>query len=256
MSTHTQSRSIRALGILELVVSSGRPLQSADIAEMCRLPKATAHRICRLLRMEGYLQSALDGRGLIPGPRFRSLASSLLTCQAENAIRHAVLAALAQKIGETCNFVVPDGTDMVYRDRVEADWPLQVQMPIGSRIPLHCTASGKLYLGSLSVDRRRRLLRRLTLDRRTHKTITDKDALDAAAVAVYVAGVATNEEEFLEGMIGAAVPVLNASGRFIGAVSMHAPLARMTVTRALTFAEVMRHTADELAAEIAAGSAG
>lgn len=250
----TQSRSIRALDVLELVVSSGRPLQNADIAKMSRLPKATAHRICRLLRMEGYLQSALDGRGLIPGPRFRMLCSALLTCQAENAIRHAVLQGLAQKIGETCNFVVPDGTAMVYRDRVEAHWPLQVQMPIGSRIPLHCTASGKLYLGSLSPDRRRRLLRRLTLDRRTPTTITDKDTLDKAAVAAHAAGVATSEEEFLEGMIGMAVPVLDASGRFIGAVSMHAPLARMTLTRALTFADAMRHTAQDLAAEIAAGT--
>ena len=41
---------------------------------------------------------------------------------------------------------------MVYWDRVETEWPLKVQMPIGTRVPLHCSASGKMYLSSLTPD--------------------------------------------------------------------------------------------------------
>ena len=50
-----------------------------------------------------------------------------------------------------------DGTELIYLDRVESDWPLQICLNIGSRVPLHCTASGKLFL-SLTPDSFRKAL--------------------------------------------------------------------------------------------------
>ena len=35
---------------------------------------------------------------------------------------------------------------MLYLDRVEAQWPLRLTLDVGSHVPLHCTASGKLFL--------------------------------------------------------------------------------------------------------------
>ena len=57
--------------------------------------------------------------------------------------------ALSSKIGETINLVVPDRLNMIYLDRVETNWPLRIQLPIGTQVPFHCTASGKLYLSTL-----------------------------------------------------------------------------------------------------------
>ena len=66
--------------------------------------------------------------------------------------------ALVDDIGETCNLVIPGRQSMIYLDRVESAWPLRVQLPIGTRVPLHCTASGKLYLSTLSKSRQQRIL--------------------------------------------------------------------------------------------------
>ncbi len=44
----------------------------------------------------------------------------------------------------TCNIATPDRDGMVYIDRVETKWPLRIQLPIGTTVPFHCTASGNL----------------------------------------------------------------------------------------------------------------
>jgi DNA-binding IclR family transcriptional regulator len=62
------------------------------------------------------------------------------------AARHAILARVVEGIGETCNFTMLDGGEVIYLDRVEAAWPLRMNLSSGSRVPLHCTASGKLLL--------------------------------------------------------------------------------------------------------------
>src|SRR3546814_13684370 len=69
---------------------------------------------------------------------------------------------------------------MIYWDRVETHWPLKFQLSIGSRVPLHCTAGGKLYLSSLPAERRAKLIAELGLEKRTATTITDPRRLEEA----------------------------------------------------------------------------
>ena len=175
-----KSRTTRALTILERVASAERPLRIADLVEGCELPKATVHRICTLLRSQGYLRTDMDGKGLVPGPRLRTLSDAVMANQSQFAFRHAVLESVARQIGETCNISVPDGLSMIYWDRVETEWPLKVQLPVGTRVPLYCTASGKLFLASLAPARRRQLIARLerTSDRDTQVRIVWRDPID------------------------------------------------------------------------------
>ena len=53
-----------------------------------------------------------------------------------------MLTALVDVIGETCNFTTLAGHEVIYLDRVEARWPLRLHFETGSRVPVHCTASG------------------------------------------------------------------------------------------------------------------
>ena len=63
--------------------------------------------------------------------------------------RHQILKDVAAKTRETVNFVVPQDNGMHYLDRVETDWAFRVQLPRGSNVPFHCTASGKIFMSSL-----------------------------------------------------------------------------------------------------------
>src|SRR5690606_4208445 len=156
-----KSRSARVLGILELIARMDRAASVQEITELSGLPKATGYRICAALENDGYLRRETGGRGLVAGPRLLALAQSLIGGAGLASARHAILAAAARRIGETCNLSMSKDGEMIYLDRVETEWPLRLQLPVGTRVPLHCTASGKLFLSSLSQAARAALLRSL-----------------------------------------------------------------------------------------------
>lgn len=242
-----KSRSARVLGILELIARMDRAASVQEITDLSGLPKATAYRICAALESDGYLRKEPGGRGLVAGPRLLALAQSLIGGASLAGARHAILAAAARRIGETCNLSMPKDGEMLYLDRVETEWPLRLQLPVGTRVPLHCTASGKLFLSSLSPAARAALLRSLELERRGPNTITDPAALGTALEEIRRNQLGTDDQEFLEGMVAVAVPVTDAAGRFVASLAVHAPLMRMTLAQARAHVPVLREAAARLA---------
>src|SRR6185437_7652471 len=87
------------------------------------------------------------------------------------------------------------------------DWPLQIRLSVGSRVPLHCTASGKLFLALSPPSLSQALLRLKSLPRHTGRTLTDPAKLAAELNRIRQTQIGTDNEEFIEGMAAAAVPV-------------------------------------------------
>ena len=166
---------------------------------------------------------------------------------ANRAERHAVLRGLVEEIGETCNFTILDGDEIVYLDRVEAHWPLRLMLAPGSHVPLHCTASGKLFLALMPAPRRRRLLAAAPLKRLTRNTITDKDRLLHELERIRAEKIGTDNEEFLAGLTAVAVPVPDARQRILATVAVHAPTSRMSIAKARTHVPALRRAAAKLA---------
>ncbi|MFT5220304.1 MAG: DNA-binding IclR family transcriptional regulator [Planctomycetota bacterium] len=127
----------RGLDILDTVAASNKPISATEINAVLKLPKATVHRLCAELEARGYLLKKINGKSYIPGNRFQTVAIGVLSHSRFTATRHAILAALSEKVGETCNIAYPDGLAMAYSDRVETTSPLRLQFPIGTRVPLH-----------------------------------------------------------------------------------------------------------------------
>ena len=241
---------LRVLTIIERVVEVETATTPSALASHLGLPKASAYRLCQLLEQEQLLTRDLDGSGLVAGPRLRRLAVNVLGSHGLSAVRQAILESIAEEIGETCNITVPDGTSMVYQDRVESAWPLRIQLPVGSRVPLHCTASGKLFLSSLPAGRRRRLVARLDLEPHTANTITEPAALEAALRRIRSEAVGIDDEEFLEGMVAVAVPIKDPQGRLCATLATHGPTPRMSLARARAHIPMLQRAAAELSATL------
>ena len=238
---------LRALSLLERIARADGPMTLRDATDGSSLPKPTVYRMLAMLEHAGLLLRDSDGRRLSPGPRLTRFALDVLLNAAARAPRHAILKALAQNVGETVNLTMLDGSDVVYLDRVETSWPLRMTLQPGSRVPLHCTASGKLLLASLPAARRRRLVANLALERYTEHTLTDAKALDSELVRIRRAGFATDNEEYLAGLVCVAVPVRLKRGRAAACVAVHAPLARMPLDAAMDHLPALHRAADAIA---------
>jgi len=233
----------RSLRLLALLAGEGRALSLAELAARLGLPKGTAHRICAQLLATGFLARDVDERSFSVGPALRQLAFDTLNHGVVRGLRHEVLAELVRQVGETCNFTTIDGTQVLYLDRVEAQWPLRLTLDVGSHVPLHCTASGKLFLAQLPAGERDALIDRIALTRMTANTITSPAKLRAECEAIMRRGYSCDREEFIAGLIAVAVPVAGPTGDIRAAVAVHAPTARMTLDDAVERIDALRSAA-------------
>ena len=227
------SAAARSLSVLAALAAEGRPMTLADVAARLGLPKATAHRLCAQLLEAGYLMRGLDERELLVGPALQQLALDTLNHGTVRGLRHQVLTDLVAEVGETCNFTTLDGAAVLYLDRVEAPWPWRLTLDVGVHVPLHCTASGKLFLALMAPRKRRALLDGIALAPMTARTLISTDALEEACREVASRDYALDREEFIPGLVAAAVPVRDAHGEVRAAIAVHAPVARMNMQQLL-----------------------
>ena len=237
---------LRTLLILEAIGADTEPMSPAEIGRAIGLPKQTTHRLCNTLLEEGFLTRDERGRGLRPGRRSRMMGAGLVYSSASHVTRHQVLMELADKVGETVNFVVPEDRGMSYQDRVETDWPFRVELPVGTNVPFHCTASGKTYLASLPKAERRRLVNVMYLEQKTKNTITDPDELLRELAEVAKQGYALDREEFFDGMIAIAVPVIDNAGRYNASLAFHGPSLRISLEDAIGHRDLMFSASQKL----------
>ena len=240
---------LRAVSVLEALVAAERPAALAELAGVVRLPKPTLYRMLGMLESAGLVMREPGARRYAPGPRLAALGRNVMLNASVRAERRAILAHLVEEIGETCNFTMLDGAEVVYVDRVETAWPLRMTLTSGSHVPLHCTASGKLLLALLPKASRERLVAQLGLPRYTPNTITDPKRLAGELARIRASRHSTDNEEFHAGLVCVAVPV-SAKKRAYAALAVHAPASRMPLERALSYLPVLRKAASAMAASL------
>jgi len=217
----------RSLAVLAVLAHEGRPMSLADLVHAVGLPKGTVHRMCGQLMESGYIARDVNENNFVVGPALRKMALDTLNHGTLRGLRHAVLAELVAQVGETCNFTTLDGAQVLYLDRVEAPWPWRLTLDVGAHVPLHCTASGKLFLALMDQKSRTRLMQTLTLEPMTEHTIVRPDALLAECALITERGYSYDREEFVAGLIAMAVPVRDQAGILRAAMAIHGPTARM-----------------------------
>lgn len=242
----TTAVSERALLLLEIIAKADEPQTLNELMTLIELPKATTHRFVTLLERLGFAQRTMDGKRYQIGYRLTSLAVDAMRHSLQLAPRRVILSGLVSEIGETCNITMLDGEELIYLDRVESDWPLQIRLKIGSHVPLHCTASGKLFLALGPASLRQALFRSHPLRKHTSRTIVDPAALETELDKIRETEIGTDNEEFIEGMTAAAVPVLDSRGKICATVAVHGPSGRLPLARAMALAPALKRAANAI----------
>ena len=237
----------KALALLEAISNSAQGLNLTDAAAATGMPKQTAHRVLRqLLELDLLGRDPATDRYLC-SQRMRRLSAAVLGSVGSDAYSRRLLQQLVDELHETCNIGVLDGTQVLYVDRVECDWPLRVQLQPGSRVPAHCTAIGKLLLAHVMPGRLRRLLDELPLQVFTPRTLRTPERLAQALQQIRQCGFAINEEEDSLGLNALAVPIRDPRGRVVAGLAVHAPLARMDLAAMVGKRERLERCAADIA---------
>src|SRR5207247_5528453 len=179
---------LKALSLLQHVARATQPITLTERSAAARLPKPTTHRLAARLERAGLVAKDALTRRYVVGAALVDLGFEAIRNAPGRRSRRLILERLSEKLGEAVNLAVLGGDEIVYLDRVEAAWPLRMDFKPGSRVPLHCTATGKLLLAHPPAATREKLLRSLTLTAQTPRTMAGRPELEPELARIRQAG--------------------------------------------------------------------
>jgi DNA-binding IclR family transcriptional regulator len=242
----------KALLILEAFGRNGRALNVGEIARATGITNSSAQRCVHTLERMGYMQRGGPLKPWVLAPRALSIAHAYLTGHPliEQATKHCVDLNLA--CGESVSICEPDGTSMVYIARFPSQKPFIIHFPVGRRLPIYCTASGRVYLSMLPRAAATSIVRRSNLQALTPMTLIAKDKIMQRIDEARILGYAWSEEECYRGDLSLSAPILAKDGRPIGAINVSGPTSRWTME---TFREKLANLLMETARAASTGVA-
>ncbi|WP_369641508.1 IclR family transcriptional regulator [Acidovorax sp. A79] len=222
----------KGLAVLCAFSAQRRSMTLADVAVAADISKSSAQRMVFTLEQLGFVRKHPQTRRYQLTPRVMRIGFNYLAANALIDLANPYLSELTNVTTETTCLTEPDGLEMVYVARFVSAQFVPVHMPIGSRIPMYCTASGRAWLSALPDEEALALLR--VSDRVVHTrcTITDESAILAELNQARQRGYAVNREELFLGDMTLGAPVIGSHGRPVAAVHIVAPTSRWTLEEA------------------------
>jgi IclR family acetate operon transcriptional repressor len=244
-----RAKLVPTMKVFAVLIEIARRGGTAGVTELARalsMPKTTVYRVAGQLERLGYLHRIPGERRLTLSSTALEMAAEILQASIRTGPRHAALVSLSEQTGESCSLGVRAGYEIVYLDHVTGTSPLTYYFQTGRRAPLYCTSIGKLYLAKMTQKELEQFFKTVPLTRYTDWTVTAPDALrEIIAVAAKTDFVASNQE-FVLGVVGAAVPVRGRTGRMIAGLAVSIPAARMAYEDLGRLRPLLEETAKKL----------
>lgn len=206
----------RANLLLSAFDTKHRTLSLHNMVRRCGLPKSTVHRTAHQMKALGWLTYE-DGRYSI-GTRMFELAS-LCT---DHDLRESALPFMADLYRATnvmVNLAVQADLEVLYVEKIMGLDRIPELSKVGQRLPLHCSAAGKVLLAFASDALLEQVIVK-GLTAWTGVTITAPLELRRELKTVVEHRVAFDREESARGISCVAAPVCDANGSVIAAISV------------------------------------
>ncbi|MGL5116210.1 MAG: IclR family transcriptional regulator [Beijerinckiaceae bacterium] len=235
----------RGLAVLEILAAES-PLPLAEIARRAGQSSSTTFRMLETLRKRGFAAQAEDTGLYRVGVKALEVGSGFLRALDIGRLAVPIMRKLAEDSGETVSLAVRHGSDAVYVEQLEGSRGVRMRQRVGSRLPLHASASGKALSAWLWEERLDEALGPAPYRRLTSRSIDSRSALMADLAAVRSRGYARDDEEFEADLRCIAAPVRDRTGEVTAALSLSALASRLAAQAEPRAAEALLVAADEL----------
>ncbi|MCB1331718.1 MAG: IclR family transcriptional regulator, partial [Maritimibacter sp.] len=221
----------KAFRVMDAIAEAKTPPRIGDLLAATDLSKGTLYRLLQALVDRRYLRHDPSDQSYRLGTKLFDMAHTVWESFDLRSAASSELIALRDRLGETTRLSILDGYDVLYIDQVDATSELRVASAVGSRAPIHASSSGKAMLSKLEPVQRSEILSRLDLAQLTPATITNEKELRQQIDLVTARGYAISMEERVPGIASVSAPILDASDRPIGALTVTGPAFRLAWDR-------------------------
>lgn len=224
----------KAFAVLKAFDGGLRTMSLIEIATEVDMNKSAVQRFTHTLEALGYLAKDSASRRWHLTPRTLEFGTAYLATDSLIEQATSCLIELNHRTGESVNLSKPDGLDMVFLARYTSHARSFVHMPVGTRIPIYCTASGRAFLSALPDAQVRDYVQASHLHAFTPHTLIDSETILDRITEARERGFTTAAQEYYLGDLSIAAPILAADGCPLGAVNVSCPMSRWTLDAMVT----------------------
>jgi len=213
----------RGVSVLRAFGGHDAALGASELSARTRLPRPVVRRILLTFEHLGYVRQRSGLWSLTP--RILELGAGYFASSSLPEVAHPVMDDVVRHTGETCSLGVLDGGEVIHVARVEEHRPLPDAVRVGTRLPAHATAVGKVLLAALDDAAFEAYLEEHPREGYTPHTLVDAADLRARRAEIRAAGYDLSIEELHPGMLAAAAPV-TVDGEAVAAITVSSTTVR------------------------------
>jgi len=236
----------RAILLLETLAQENGDLSLTQIAGKLGWPKSTVHGLLATLRDHHYVdQSPETGRYRL-GVRLFELGTQVARSWVIRDAAKPVMMRLSREFGETVQLGTEDDGEILYLDKLVSNSLVSILSDVGLRLPMHCSALGKVLLAHKTPAEVKRIVAQRGLAAMTKRTITSEAKLNRELNQVRERGFAIDDGEIMEGLCCVAAPIWDGNGQVRYAVSISGQARSMVGERFERITEELLLAAKEI----------
>jgi DNA-binding IclR family transcriptional regulator len=236
----------KAIDILEIFLRKDGGLSLTEISKSTGLNTATAYRLVSTFARRGYLSQYQKKGAYSLGMKMLDFNYAIRRNLKFIDFAYLSLSKVSKEQNVSTFLAVMDADMMLIVDEIGASGELRINSPVGKRVPLYCTATGKVLLAGLSDDERKAYYKRISFQNFTSTSITDVARLEKEILAIKEEGVAYHKEEYRQGVWAAAAPIYNGSEKVIAAVAVIVPVSYLGFDSIQRFTTAIKGCAGEI----------
>ena len=213
---HSLAKGVKVLSAFDY---NKKELSVLEISKITGIHRTTVHRSIFTLEREGFVEKNESTGKYRLGLKLFELGNMVAANMDIRRRARAHIEKLAETCGIAVHLVVMDGWEAIYIDKVEPPKGMIRYSRVGKRVPLYCTAVGKILLGGLPDEEIIKALSKSEFNKLTPNTIDNLYELLKQVQNARALGYALDLEELELGLNCVAVPVYNYRGNIIAAIS-------------------------------------
>ncbi len=215
----------RAIDVIEFISSSQREVSFSEIRDRLDIPRQSLIRILNTLCGRGFLDKSSQRGFYRVGLKLLYLGHGLPEKFEFRTAAWKVMKELSQKTRKTIELTSLDRDQLIILEQIRGREAMSTYSRVGSVVAyMHAVSVGKVYLGLMDADKRKRVLGKIGLPAITKYTITDMGRLEEEIRETQKRGYGFEDQELREGVRRVAAPVFNAEGVHVGCIGLSASI--------------------------------
>ncbi len=222
----------RGLQVLQCFDAANPSMTLTEVAGKTDLSRGTARRLLLTLERLGFVGG--DGKQFWLKPQVMDLGYRYLASLPWWQIAQPIIEEVSSAVNEPCNVGILDGADIIYTAGVEINRIVSTNIRIGSRLPAHATATGRVLLSLLPNQQLDQFFRNAKRARLTPRTVIDERTLRSILRQVRAEQYCLVDEELELGLRSVAVAVTDRTGKTLGAMSISSNAHRLETSEIIS----------------------